>query len=126
MTEPCRLEIVATSNQFDFPTPKPVGGFSAGAFMMGSFAGPQAVSPNGDTISATSEASGIRLVTDDSGGGHPGDYYRRCQFDARRRARQRRHLAAVGLHRHAWLQVRRKRAAQGVLDPDQRDGPAAM
>jgi hypothetical protein len=67
VTEPCRLEIVATSNQFDFPTPKPVGGYPAGAFMMGSFAGPQAVSPNGDTISATSEASGIRLVTDDSG-----------------------------------------------------------
>ena len=53
VTEPCRLEIVATSNQFDFPTPKPVGGYPAGAFMMGLFAGPQAVSPNGDTISAT-------------------------------------------------------------------------
>jgi hypothetical protein len=66
-TTPCRLEIIATSDQFDFPTPKPTGGYPAGAFMMGSFTGPQAASPNGDTISATSEASGIRLVSIDTG-----------------------------------------------------------
>lgn len=62
-TDPCRMEVVATSDQFDFPTPKPVGGYPAGAYMMGSFTGPQAASPNGDTISATSEASGLRLVS---------------------------------------------------------------
>lgn len=65
--DPCQLEILATSDQLDFPTPKPTGGYPAGAFMMGSFTGPQAASPNGDTISATSEASGVRLVSIDTG-----------------------------------------------------------
>jgi hypothetical protein len=66
--DPCRIEIIATSDQFDFPALKPVGGYPAGAYMTGSFTGPQAASPNGDTISATSEASGIRLVSTDSTG----------------------------------------------------------
>jgi hypothetical protein len=66
-TTPCRMEVIATSDQFDFPTPKPTGGYPAGAFMMGAFTGPQAASPNGDTISATSEASGIKLVSIDVG-----------------------------------------------------------
>jgi hypothetical protein len=62
---PCRLEVVATSDQLDFPAAKPTGGYPAGAYMVGSFTGPQAAAPNGDTISATSEASGIRLVSAD-------------------------------------------------------------
>jgi len=66
-SNPCRLEVIATSDDRDFPAPKPTGGYPAGAFMMGSFTGPQAPAPNGDTISVTSEASGIRLVTDSSG-----------------------------------------------------------
>jgi hypothetical protein len=66
---PCRLEVTATSDQFDFPTPKPAGGYPAGAVMIGGFTGPQAAAPNGDTISATSEASGIRLVNADVNGG---------------------------------------------------------
>ena len=59
VTDPCRLEIVATSSPADFPTPKLVGGYPAGAFMMGAFTGPQAATPNGDTIAATSEATGL-------------------------------------------------------------------
>jgi hypothetical protein len=66
---PCRLEVMATSDELDFPTPKPSGGYPAGAYMVGSFTGFQAASPNGDTISATSEASGIRLVSADTTGG---------------------------------------------------------
>src|SRR5919106_916449 len=58
-TSPCRIEVIATTDQFDFPAPKPSGGYPAGAFMIGSFTGPQAASPNGDTISATAEASGL-------------------------------------------------------------------
>jgi len=54
---PCRMEILATSDPCDFPTAKPAGGYPAGVFMMGSFAGPQ-VATNGDTISMTGEASG--------------------------------------------------------------------
>ncbi len=60
---PCLLEIIATSDVNDFPTPKPVGGYPAGVFMMGSFAGAQAAG-NGDTISMTGEASGLAAVTD--------------------------------------------------------------
>ena len=58
-TNPCRIEIIATSNIADFPAGKPVGGYPAGVFMAGFFTGPQAASPNGDTISMTSEASGL-------------------------------------------------------------------
>jgi hypothetical protein len=63
-TAPCKLEIIALSNATDFPAQKPVGGYPAGVFMMGSFAGTQAAN-NGDTISMTGEASG--LATSDSG-----------------------------------------------------------
>jgi hypothetical protein len=62
-TAPCRIEVIATSDQLDFPAPKPVGGYPAGTFMVGSFTGLQAPSPNGDTISSTGEASGTRLVS---------------------------------------------------------------
>ena len=58
-TNPCRIEIIATSNVNDFPAPKPTGGYPAGVFMAGSFTGLQAASPNGDTISMTAEASGL-------------------------------------------------------------------
>lgn len=61
--EPCRLEIIATSDQLDFPAPKPVGGYPAGAFMIGSFTGPQGANPTGDTISSTGEASGAGMVS---------------------------------------------------------------
>jgi len=60
-TAPCKLEIIALSDQNDFPTLKPVGGYPAGVFMMGSFAGTQAAN-NGDTISMTGEASGLGTV----------------------------------------------------------------
>ena len=57
VTLPCKMEIVATSNPCDFPTAKPAGGYPAGVFMMGSFAGAQPAG-NGDTIAMTGEASG--------------------------------------------------------------------
>lgn len=61
-TGPCRIEVLATSDHLDFPVPKPTGGYPAGAFMIGSFTGPQARSPDGDSIASTGEASGTRLV----------------------------------------------------------------
>ena len=61
---PCRIEVVATSDQNDFPTEKPAGGYPAGVFMLGSFSGTQAAG-NGDTISMTGEASGLRLIPSD-------------------------------------------------------------
>ena len=65
-TNPCRIEVRATSDQFDFPAPKPIGGYPAGVYMLGSFTGPQALGVGmGDTISSTAEASGARLVTAD-------------------------------------------------------------
>jgi hypothetical protein len=63
-TAPCQLEVTATSDAIDFPMQKPVGGYPAGVFMMGSFAGIQPVN-NGDTIAMTGSASG--LVTGDTG-----------------------------------------------------------
>ena len=62
VTAPCQLEVMATSDELDFPILKPVGGYPAGSFMSGSFFGTQAFSPNGDTISVTGEASGVLLV----------------------------------------------------------------
>ena len=61
-TAPCLLEILATSDPCDFPLAKPVGGYPAGAFMMGSFTGTQ-VTANGDTISMTGQASGATAST---------------------------------------------------------------
>ena len=55
LTQPCRFEIMVTSEPRDFPLEKPVGGFPAGAFMSGKFTG----TGNGDTISATAESSGL-------------------------------------------------------------------
>jgi hypothetical protein len=54
---PCRMEIFATSDPCDFPIEKQAGGYPAGVFMMGSFAGTQPAG-NGDTIAMTGEASG--------------------------------------------------------------------
>ena len=65
-TNPCRMEIVATSEPTDYPLPKPAGGYPAGVYMMGSFAGTQAAL-NGDTIAMTGEASGLSVSTSDSG-----------------------------------------------------------
>jgi hypothetical protein len=62
-SSPCRMEVIATSDQLDFPAEKPAGGYPAGVFMMGSFTGPQAASPNGDAIAMTAEASGVRLLS---------------------------------------------------------------
>ena len=62
-TNPCRMEIVATSEPNDFPLSKLPGGYPAGVYMMGSFTGPE-VALNGDTISMTGEASGISVNTD--------------------------------------------------------------
>jgi hypothetical protein len=61
---PCRMEVVATSDHNDFPVEKPIGGYPAGVFMMGAFTGPQGISPTGDTIAMTGEASGLRLITE--------------------------------------------------------------
>src|SRR5919197_2540923 len=63
-TAPCTIEIVATSDTTDFPVAKPVGGYPAGVFMLGSFTGPQAVG-NGDTISLTGASSGLTTSTSD-------------------------------------------------------------
>jgi hypothetical protein len=59
---PCQLEIMATSDACDFPTPKPVGGYPAGAFMSGVFFGNQPASPDGDSISVTGEAGGVNRI----------------------------------------------------------------
>jgi len=59
-TNPCRIEIIATSHVANFPARKPTGGYPAGVFMAGFFTGTQAAKPNGDTISMTAEASGLK------------------------------------------------------------------
>jgi hypothetical protein len=66
VTAPCRLQIIATSERADFPVPKPVGGYPAGAYMMGSFTGTQVVN-NGDTIAMTGTAAGLTQGTDANG-----------------------------------------------------------
>jgi len=63
-TNPCQLQIIATSDTVDFPFDKPVGGYPAGVFMAGGFTGtePRHLSPpdpNGDAISMTGEAGGL-------------------------------------------------------------------
>jgi len=55
---PCQLQVIATSDDIDFPLPKPTGGYPAGVYMMGSFGGTQAVG-NGDTIAMTGTASSL-------------------------------------------------------------------
>ncbi len=62
-SNPCTIQIVATSEPADFPTAKPTGGYPAGVIMAGFFTGNQAASPNGDTISMTGEASGLSSAT---------------------------------------------------------------
>jgi hypothetical protein len=64
-TNPCRLEIMATSHFNDFPLRKPTGGYPSGVFMAGFFTGTEPAhrfppDPNGDTISLTGEASGLK------------------------------------------------------------------
>ena len=63
-TNPCRVEIIATSSIVDFPDRKPVGGYPAGVFMTGYFTGVQPLHQvpklaTGDTISMTAESSGV-------------------------------------------------------------------
>ena len=77
-TNPCRLEIIATSHVADFPTAKPTGGYPAGVFMAGFFTGTQPStgtnypSPGpqslGDSISMTAQASGLKAA---AGSGSP-------------------------------------------------------
>lgn len=64
LNNPCRLQIVATSQEQDFPDRKPVGGYPSGVYMAGVFTGVEPLhkfpaDPNGDTISMTGEASGL-------------------------------------------------------------------
>ena len=64
-TNPCRLEIIATSHYNDFPLNKPTAGYPAGVFLAGFFTGtePAHATPpnaNGDTVSLTGEASGLK------------------------------------------------------------------
>ena len=68
VTSPCLLEITATSEPCDFPIEKPIGGYPAGVFMMGSFTGVQPLN-NGDTISMTGEASLYRVRRSEPVGG---------------------------------------------------------
>jgi hypothetical protein len=63
-TAACHLQILATSDESDFPLAKPTGGYPAGVYMVGSFGGTEAVG-NGDTISMTGTASS--LISADSG-----------------------------------------------------------
>jgi hypothetical protein len=75
-TNPCRLEIIATSHVGDFPTAKPIGGYPAGVFMAGFFTGVEPAtgtnypSPGpqstGDSISMTSQASGLKVAASGS------------------------------------------------------------
>jgi len=63
-TNPCRLEIIATSAAADFPALKPTGGYPAGLFMAGFFTGTEPAhtsppNPNGDTVSMTGDSSGL-------------------------------------------------------------------
>src|SRR4051794_24011501 len=54
----CTLEIIATSDRCDFPLSKPIGGYPAGVYMMGSFSGTE-VTGDGDTVSMTGKTSGL-------------------------------------------------------------------
>ncbi len=57
------MEVVATTHWTDFILDKPTNvGYPAGVYMAGSFTGTQAASPNGDTISMTAEASGLKAA----------------------------------------------------------------
>ena len=65
-TNLCRLEVMVTSDQFDFPYPKPPGGYPAGTYIMGYFAGAAGhASAIGDAISLTAQYAGTRFVTID-------------------------------------------------------------
>jgi hypothetical protein len=66
VTAPCHLQVIATSDGNDFPLPKPTGGYPAGVYMLGSFAGTQAVG-NGDTISMVGTASSLVPFVSDTG-----------------------------------------------------------
>jgi len=57
------MEVIATSSATDFPLQKPIGGYPAGVFMVGSFTGLQTVN-NGDTIAMTGTSSGLVTGTD--------------------------------------------------------------
>jgi hypothetical protein len=58
-TNPCRLEIIATSEPLDFPYRMPPGAYPRGVFMSGIFTNTQLPEPDGDTISMTGEHSGL-------------------------------------------------------------------
>ena len=62
-TAPCKMEVIATSGATDFPLQKPIGGYPAGVYMMGSFSGTQTLN-NGDTIAMTGTSSGLVTATD--------------------------------------------------------------
>jgi hypothetical protein len=71
-SNPCKLEIIATSHWNDFPTAKPTTGYPAGVFLAGFFTGTEPAhasppNPNGDIVSLTGEASGLKA----SAGGSP-------------------------------------------------------
>lgn len=69
-TNPCKLQIIATSDVVDFPFDKPVGGYPAGIFMAGAFSAAQPrhqipPNPNGDSISMTGTAGSIGELSTD-------------------------------------------------------------
>jgi hypothetical protein len=71
-SNPCKIEIIATSHWNDFPAAKPTVGYPAGVFLAGFFTGTEPThasppNPNGDTVSLTGEASGLKA----SAGGSP-------------------------------------------------------
>jgi len=66
LTAPCHLQVIATSDANDFPLAKLTGGYPAGVYMLGSFAGTEAAG-NGDTISMVGTASSLVPVVTDTG-----------------------------------------------------------
>ena len=129
-TNPCRIEVIGTSHWSDFPLAKTTNvGYPAGVYMAGSFTGTQAASPNGDTISMTAEASGLKATAGTSPGTISDSDRRRPRCDQRHAGRRHRRcsgVVAVVLHRHLDVQVHGDKLDEVVQHPDHRDGAAQV
>ena len=131
-TNPCRLEIIATSHWNDFPAAKTTTGYPAGVFLAGFFTGtePAHASPpnaNGDTVSLTGEASGLKA----SAGNSPtiivdSDAINKVVINATpgTSSGDARGVATVVLHGQDHVQGHRDRHLEVVQHPGSRDSPA--
>ena len=136
-TNPCRMEVVATTHWTDFILDKPTNvGYPAGVYMAGSFTGTQAASPNGDTISMTAEASGLKAAAGARAVGIiPGvpaisdsDRVAQDVINATPGAGTGdvAGVVAVVLHRYLDVQVHGDKLDEVVQHPDHRDGAAQV